>query len=624
MRRSSAAAVLMDAPPAHEDVRPFVRIARHLCALGLSAPLILAADEEAGLLLLEDLGDDTFTRLLAAGTAEPDALPDGGGCADPPAPAGRRRRGPRRRAARYDRQRLLDEALLLVDWFLPAVTGRPTDTAAREAFIAAWNAALAEALAQPPTLVLRDFHVDNLMRIAGRTGLAACGLLDFQDAVAGPAAYDLMSLLEDARPTLRARCARRCCAATRRAPRRPIRRICPRLCGAGGAAPRRGDRHLHPPRPRRQARLPRAHSARLAAAAEQLKQPALAEVRRWFDRNIPPHLRRAPEPAPRPAAVATEHPRLSGAAAGAGRGAPGDAGPTASRSADAADHPDDPKTFDTTRRPNTMLDRALDALDAHGVEQIIINAHHLADVLARRIEGRRLPAVRLCVEAERLETGGGVRNARCWEGGRSSFSTAIFSGGTARSRPSMRSPPAGTMRQWTRCCCCIRSKPPSATTAPAIFTGRATAGWCGGKDGETAPFLFAGLQILHPRLLTGSPDGAFSLDNLLYDRAMARGRLYGIEHGGRWCHVGTPADIPVAEAFLRNGTGWAFCAASTPSPPTHRSSMRWRRELRAWLGEAPEALAAVRILLPTRRACRSLALAFVRAAGGQLHCCCRR
>ncbi len=191
-------AVLMDAPPPQEDVRPFVRLARHLCGLGLSAPEILAEDIGTGLLLIEDLGDDTYTRLLEAGADEGDlyalavdvlvelhrrpaaeAIPDG--------------------LAPYDDRRLLDEACLFTDWYLPEIVGRPTPPDVREAYVEAWLGAFPAVHAEPPTLVLRDYHVDNLMRLPGRDGVAACGLLDFQDAVAGAAAYDLMSLIEDAR-----------------------------------------------------------------------------------------------------------------------------------------------------------------------------------------------------------------------------------------------------------------------------------------------------------------------------------------------------------------------------------------------------------------------------------------
>ena len=196
-------AVLMDAPPPAEDVRPFARLARHLNALGYSAPEVLAEDTQAGFLLLEDLGDDTYTRMLAAGGDERalyqlavDLLVD---LHRRPAaealPAG---------LAPYDEDRLMAEALLLTDWFMPAALGRDTDAACRDtdaacrdAYIAAWRHALAPVLAAPP--VLRDFHVDNLVWLKDRAGLKACGILDFQDALAGHAAYDLMSLIEDAR-----------------------------------------------------------------------------------------------------------------------------------------------------------------------------------------------------------------------------------------------------------------------------------------------------------------------------------------------------------------------------------------------------------------------------------------
>src|SRR5579859_1105224 len=174
-------AVLMNAPPPKEDVRPFLRIARHLVGLGYSAPRILAEDVENGLLLLEDLGDATFTRLLNAGEAElplyqmaTDLLID---LHKQPAPEGI--------AAPYDREKLLSEVALLTDWYAPAV-GIELDHTARAAYLAAWQEVLPLAFGVPDRLVLRDFHVDNLMRLEGRDGLAACGLLDFQDALVGP------------------------------------------------------------------------------------------------------------------------------------------------------------------------------------------------------------------------------------------------------------------------------------------------------------------------------------------------------------------------------------------------------------------------------------------------------
>lgn len=197
LNRAGEPAVLMDAPPPEEDIRPFIAIAEHLTGLGYSAPRLFAKDVENGLLLLEDLGDDTFTRLLAKDEDEEalytlavdfladlhqkpvaSAIPQG--------------------LAPYDKQRLMDEALLLTDWYMPAA-GIAPDTATRDAYIAAWDEAFSFTGEINDTIVLRDFHVDNLLRLEGRTGLAQLGLLDFQDALAGSPAYDLMSLLEDAR-----------------------------------------------------------------------------------------------------------------------------------------------------------------------------------------------------------------------------------------------------------------------------------------------------------------------------------------------------------------------------------------------------------------------------------------
>jgi aminoglycoside/choline kinase family phosphotransferase len=188
-------AVLMDAPPP-EDVRPFLAVAAILHRLGLSAPAILARDEAAGLLLLEDLGNGTYTRLLAESADETalyalaiDVLIHLQRRFDPLTAV----------LPPYDEQRLLNEAALLVDWFLPAASEVPMASAWREEYLTAWRQVLPAAMGAAPTLVLRDYHVDNLLLLPERQAVAACGLLDFQDAVIGPASYDVVSLLEDAR-----------------------------------------------------------------------------------------------------------------------------------------------------------------------------------------------------------------------------------------------------------------------------------------------------------------------------------------------------------------------------------------------------------------------------------------
>lgn len=189
-------ALLMDAPPDKEDIHAYVTIARHLKSLGLSAPEILALDEDAGLAVIEDFGEDTYTRLLDGG-ADPTPLYEL--AVDVLIALHRHGDAARVEAPPYDHGRLMEETLLLPDWYLPAMTGKSTPDDTRESYSAAWQAVFEGAPSPAETLVLRDYHVDNLMLLEDRTGPARAGLLDFQDAVIGHPAYDLVSLLEDAR-----------------------------------------------------------------------------------------------------------------------------------------------------------------------------------------------------------------------------------------------------------------------------------------------------------------------------------------------------------------------------------------------------------------------------------------
>jgi tRNA threonylcarbamoyl adenosine modification protein YjeE len=185
-----------------EDVKPYVAMTRGLRARGLSAPEIFAADLAEGLLIVEDLGTEGVVagdptapieeRYAAAidvlialhGENLPDALPV--------SPHVQHRLPP------YDLNAFLIECELALDWYFPsrdvAIAG-----SARLEFTALWHHVLGRAIAMPPTWVLRDYHSPNLMWLAGRTGIARVGLLDFQDAQMGPSSYDVVSLLQDAR-----------------------------------------------------------------------------------------------------------------------------------------------------------------------------------------------------------------------------------------------------------------------------------------------------------------------------------------------------------------------------------------------------------------------------------------
>ena len=189
IRRGDKSAMLMDAPPPEEDPQPFLRAAKWLDANGLRAPHILAEDTARGLVLLEDFGEVRMREYLdqwpdderAVYTAAINTLVD----------LHRLPPGPFRDYSLAEYQR---EAKLLVDWYCPAqnlyVDG--------PGYAAAWEAVLSPMLPRqrPGVVVMRDYHAENVMLLGA---LEKQGLLDFQDALVGHPAYDLVSLLQDAR-----------------------------------------------------------------------------------------------------------------------------------------------------------------------------------------------------------------------------------------------------------------------------------------------------------------------------------------------------------------------------------------------------------------------------------------
>ena len=200
-------AVLMDAPPP-EDIRPFVRIAGHLAGIGLSVPEIIAADAAAGLILEEDLGDDLFPVHLARlrERSARGSAPGEGAAATTLFQAAAdvltaiQRAPPPADLPAWDAPAMTATALAtLFDWWWPAMLGAPAPDAARQDFTAALEAILRPVAAGPTCLVHRDYFAGNLIWLPQRGGLRRVGVLDFQSAAIGHPAYDLASLLQDAR-----------------------------------------------------------------------------------------------------------------------------------------------------------------------------------------------------------------------------------------------------------------------------------------------------------------------------------------------------------------------------------------------------------------------------------------
>ena len=182
------------------DIRAYIAMTKGMRALGYSAPELIAASIEEGLALIEDLGETTVVEdgvLNSARYAEavallvdlhgrdlPDSLPAGDDIY---------------RLPTYDIEAMLVEVELALDWYAPVVARVTVPSGARVQFLAIWRELLQPVLAGPTTWTMRDYHSPNLRWLPHREGIARIGLLDFQDAVIGPPAYDLASLLQDAR-----------------------------------------------------------------------------------------------------------------------------------------------------------------------------------------------------------------------------------------------------------------------------------------------------------------------------------------------------------------------------------------------------------------------------------------
>ncbi|MEE4207499.1 MAG: phosphotransferase [Erythrobacter sp.] len=285
LRGEARGAMLMHAPPPHEDPVPFLDVAEYLAAQGMRAPEVLHARPEAGWVLLEDFGDDRMRDWLDARPGDERTAYEA--AVDALVELRTRPAGP---FPPYDMDAYLREVRLFTEWYVPAA-GIEVDG---EGFEGAWREVLEPVLASPHNgvTVLRDYHAENIMLLGGSPG-APQGLIDFQDALVGHAAYDLVSLLQDARrdvaEPLEAAMLDRYIAATGAG--EEFRADYARL-GAQRNAKIVGiftRLHRRDGKPRYLAMIPRVW----AAMERDLDHPALAPLARWFDANIPADLRRA-------------------------------------------------------------------------------------------------------------------------------------------------------------------------------------------------------------------------------------------------------------------------------------------------------------------------------------------
>jgi len=198
-----------------------------------------------------------------------------------------------------------------------------------------------------------------------------------------------------------------------------------------------------------------------------------------------------------------------------------------------------------------LVDHAIDRLEAVGVGDVVVNTHYLADQMKTHLAGRKTPALQISHEDALLDTGGGIAKALPLLGDDPFFAVnadAFWLNG-----------PYSALRRMTDTWddAAMDGLLLLHSTVDAYgYTGFGDFCCFAGDDvlrrrseGEVSPWLFTGIQILHPRLFKDAPDGAFSL-NVLYDRAIDAGRLHGAVHDGEWFHVGTPEGLEEAETYM--------------------------------------------------------------------------
>jgi MurNAc alpha-1-phosphate uridylyltransferase len=197
-----------------------------------------------------------------------------------------------------------------------------------------------------------------------------------------------------------------------------------------------------------------------------------------------------------------------------------------------------------------LIDHTLDRLAAFGIERAVVNTHHLADQVERHLAGRRAPPIEFSREETILDTGGGIANALpqlgdepflavnakiVWLDGRiPALQRLAASWDDSRMDGLVLVHPTVMARAY--------DGPGDFFLDPEGHVRRR-------RPWEVAPFVYTGIQILHPRLFRDAPEGAFSM-NELYDRAIEAGRLFGLRHDGEWFQVSTAAHVEIIEAAL--------------------------------------------------------------------------
>ncbi len=528
-------AVLMDAPPDFEDTRPFIAIANHLRAHNLNAPKILAQDIENGFLLLQDLGDDLFKVILER---EPslenklystavDQLIKLNGCLIPRSLSYGQGQ---HQLAHYEMDSLLSEVALFSDWYYPALTGSRLSEQKRHQYMEIWRKILTKVSLAKECLVLRDYHAENLLDL----GNDKVGMLDFQDALIGHSAYDLVSLLQDARRDVSPEIEQKFISyfAQKTARDELEFREDYAILGAQRNTKiigifarlflRDGKDNFLKYQPRMWGLLERC-----------LEHPALSELKSWLLIEIP-NLRNQPlQPYP----LKPDHAMILAAGLG-------------NRMRPLTDHMPKPLIKIAGK---AMLSHTLDALAAAGIKNAIVNKHYLSDQIDQFINQRIDPRPKITVSDESdqlLDSGGAIKKALPLLGNEPFYvlnSDMIWTdeGALALSRLS-----AYWREDMDILMLVINREEALGYEGDGDFfmDEQGCLNWR--QDDQIADYIYGGILIIRPECFEGADQDIFSLRDI-FKKIHHKGGLFGLAHSGIWHHVGTPDAVKIADKLLK-------------------------------------------------------------------------
>lgn len=528
-------AVLMDAPPEFEDTRPFVAVANYLCELDLAAPKIIASDLNQGFLLLEDLGDDLFKTVLEKDPTQepalykkavdeliliskfepPSKLPYGEGEYE---------------LKNYDMDLLLTEIFLFSDWYYPALTGKRLSFKKRQEYADLWKNVLAKVSRAKECLVLRDYHAENLLVLEN----GKIGMLDFQDAVIGHAAYDLVSLLQDARRDVDPDTEEKMVnyMADKLGRDKQMFKEHYAILGAQRDTKiigifarlflRDGKDSYLKLIPRMWGLLERC-----------FEHPVLVDIKNWMDREVP-NQRSIPL---NPQILGPDHAMIL--AAGLGK-----------RMKPLTDNIPKPLIKIAGK---TLLAHSLDALAAAGIKNAVVNKHHFAEQIDQFIAKRKdwRPKVTLSDESdELLDSGGGVKKALPLLGKNPFFILNSDMLWTNHNQDALLRLATAWRDDMDILMLLIKRHEAFGHDGPGDFhmgqDGRLTLR----GDDPNSDYFYGGVLIMRPECFDGIEEKIFSLRKIFRNSA-AKGRLFGLTHDGSWYHVGTPESVKRTEQLLK-------------------------------------------------------------------------